>query len=222
LVKNFENVVNRIQKKPTTEAELVDLEATVESFRSFEMKTYVEEFLDLLAWQALIFQCGKWTSEDGKPGLRGKDFQAIWASADWVHRIEGTVEDREHGLKAEREALENKFKEQRSKFLEDLRANLQLVLKFKDCGNLRQVDDYLERIQRLREQFARHAFEADKLHEKEEMLGWEATMFDDLHEAKTKLEPYAELWQLVYEFEKSKQTWTRGPLFQLNPAEGVL
>ena len=138
-------------------------------------------------------------------------------SSSWLRNIEARVEDREHGLKAEREALENKFKEQRSKFLEDLRDALQKVMKFRENGNLRQVDEYLERIHNLNERFTKFRYEAEKLNEKEEMLGWEFTEFEDLKEAITKLQPYSTLWNLVFDFNKSHFQWTRGPLFSLHP-----
>ena len=59
LVKSFENVANRIQKKPTSERELVELEDAVENFRRVELRQFSDEFTDLLAWQDLLFSCEK-------------------------------------------------------------------------------------------------------------------------------------------------------------------
>jgi hypothetical protein len=65
--------------------------------------------------------------------LTQNDFQAMKESANWVKSIDQIVDAREQDHKYEREALENKFKELRGKFQEDLNMSLALVNKFKDA-----------------------------------------------------------------------------------------
>eukprot|EP00929_Paragymnodinium_shiwhaense_P109502 TRINITY_DN7596_c0_g2_i1.p1 TRINITY_DN7596_c0_g2~~TRINITY_DN7596_c0_g2_i1.p1 ORF type:complete len:4821 (+),score=1098.93 TRINITY_DN7596_c0_g2_i1:122-14584(+) len=216
LVKSFESVVNHMVKKPTSELELVDLEAHVDGFRAEGLDALLEDFRSIRSWLDFLFEC-----EDRLclPLLSHRHFQAIHDSACWVHSIDGLVADREANLRREREALESKFKEQRNKFLEDLDGFNALVERFRDCGNLRQVDDYLERIQVLRSQFARAHIDAEKLNDKEERLGWEPSQFEQLKKGEQGLEPHHWLWTLAYNLDKAMKQWLRGPLFHLDPAK---
>mmetsp|Transcript_1989 Transcript_1989/g.7603 ORF Transcript_1989/g.7603 Transcript_1989/m.7603 type:complete len:4147 (+) Transcript_1989:89-12529(+) len=214
LVKNFETVVNHMVKKPTSELELVDLEAHVQEFRATGLGILLADFVGIKAWLGFLFECEDrlcWAM------LSSIHFQKIYDSARWVHNIDQIVSDREVNLRREREALESKFKEQRNKFLEDLEGFSISVDKFKENSNLRLVDDYLDKIQALRNQFARAHAEAEKMNSKEERLGWKPSSFDQLRHGEQALEPYFWIWTLAYNLEKSHKHWTRGSLFQLNP-----
>ncbi|CAJ1429265.1 unnamed protein product [Effrenium voratum] len=60
-------------------------------------------------------------------------------------------------------------------------------------------------------------YEAEKYREKEVMLGWDPSDFEKLTEAIEKLQPYDDLWELVYRFTSEEKKWMRGPLFSLEP-----
>jgi len=201
-------------KKPTNEVELMDLESHVEDFRSVGLRGLLGDYAGIRAWLSFLLECEgrfSWAM------LSDRHFQAIYDSAHWVFSIDQIVSEHEVNLRREREALESKFKEQRSKFLEDLDGYSLLVDKFKECGNLRQVDDYLERIQILRNHFVRAHAEAEKLNAREERLGWVMSTFDQLRKGEQALIPHYELWMLAYSLDKSMKQWLRGPLFQLDP-----
>merc|ERR1712001_413195 len=106
------NVVNKINKKPTSELELVELENTVEHFRAVDLKNLREEFQNVKLWMGVLFESNFLLTQN--------DFQAMKESANWVKSIDSIVDAREQDHKYEREALENKFKELRGKFQEDL------------------------------------------------------------------------------------------------------
>jgi len=216
LVKSFEAVVNHMVKKPTSEVELVDLEAHVDEFRATGLKGLLGEFASIHAWLGFLFECEDrlcWAM------LSMKHYRAIYDSACWVHSIDGIVSEREANLRREREALESKFMEQRNKFVEDLEGFNAFVEKFRDCGNLRQVDDYLERIQVLRNHFTRAHQEAQHLNHKEQRLGWEPSNFEQLRVGEQALEKYHRLWTAAYNLDKATKQWLRGPLFQLDPVK---
>ncbi|CAE7354755.1 DNAH7 [Symbiodinium natans] len=102
--------------------------------------------------------------------------------------------------RTERDAIEKKFKKDRQSFEDDLAGYLGMVNKFKEAGNLKQMDDHLEHILALKEHLERAQFDAEKLREKEVLLGWDASEFEKLTEAIEKLHPYDDLWELVYRF----------------------
>lgn len=209
LDKSFHNIVVTLSKKPAGAGELVDLEQTLEQFRATTMKELLDEFSDIRAWLQLLFDC--------KHQLQPKDFKAITESAGWVHKIDGIMNSSESFLRNERDAIEGKFKQDRQKFEEDLVGSVTVVNKFKDAGNLKQMEEYLERILALKENFERAKFEAEKFREKEVLLGWDTSEFEKLHEGIEKLQPYDDLWELVYKFSNEEKKWMRGPLFSIDP-----
>eukprot|EP00913_Durusdinium_trenchii_P033411 g31279.t1 len=119
-----------------------------------------------------------------------------------------------------REALESKFKEQRNKFLEDLEGYNEQVEQLAECGNLRQVDEYLERMENLKNNFARAHIEAEKLNAKEKRFGWEVrSPFEQLKRGELALEPHFALWTLAANMEASMRSWLKGPMFHLDPSK---
>ncbi|CAJ1393417.1 unnamed protein product [Effrenium voratum] len=215
LCKSFEMVVNQVVKKPTSEMELVDLELYLEEFRSSGLNRLLKEFESIRGWLSFLFHC---EDELMLELLEERHFQAIYDSAIWVDSIQDRVFD--GNLKREREALESKFKEQRNKFLEDLEGYNEQVDLLRECGNLRQTDECLERIQSLKSSFARAHVEAEKLNAKEKRFGWEVrSPFEQLKRGETALEPYFLLWTLAYNMDRGMRTWLKGPLFQLEPAK---
>lgn len=216
LVTSFEAVVNHMVKKPSNELELSELETQVEEFRSTGLKTLLSEFEDVRKWLAFLFKCEdrlNWAM------LTSRHYSAIYDSASWVASIDQVLTDREGSLRRERKALEDKFVEQRDKFLEDLQQLGIWAEKFKKCGSIRQADEYLERLQVLKDHFAMAHQEAEKLNEKELRLGWEPSDFEKLRVSEAALEPHWRLWNMVHNFDKSQRQWLRGPTFQLEPAK---
>lgn len=216
LCNSFEMVVNQVVKKPTSEMELVDLEMYIEEFRNTGLNELLREFDSIREWLSFLFTC---ENQLMLGLLKEKHFQAIYDSAHWV----GSIQERVfHGtnLKREREALKSKFKEQRNKFLEDLEGYNEQVDQLSECGNLRQVDEYLERIQVLKNNFTRAHVEAEKLNAKEKRFGWEVrSPFEQLKRGEHALEPHFALWTLAYNMEESMRSWMKGPMFHIDPTK---
>eukprot|EP00930_Biecheleria_cincta_P034372 TRINITY_DN23765_c0_g1_i1.p1 TRINITY_DN23765_c0_g1~~TRINITY_DN23765_c0_g1_i1.p1 ORF type:complete len:4302 (-),score=866.21 TRINITY_DN23765_c0_g1_i1:110-13015(-) len=209
LCKTFESIMTVLTKKPTSAGELVDLEQQLEQFRAVTLKELLEEFGDIRAWQQMLFDC--------QHLLTPRDFKAVTETATWVHQIDGRMQNRETSLRTERDGIENKFRKERQEFEENLSGYLQIVNKFKDLGNVKQMEDYLEHILALKENLERSRFDAEKYREKEVLLGWDASEFEKLTEATEKLQPYDDLWELVYKFSNEEKKWMRGPLFSIEP-----
>eukprot|EP00435_Cladocopium_sp_Y103_P068298 s670_g31.t1 len=203
LCNSFEMVVNQVVKKPTSEMELVDLEMYIEEFRNTGLNELLREFDSIREWLSFLFTC---ENQLMLGLLKEKHFQAIYDSAHWV----GSIQERVfHGtnLKREREALESKFKEQRclnverNKFLEDLEGYNEQVDQLSECGNLRQVDEYLERIQ-------------------EKRFGWEVrSPFEQLKRGDLVRCISMHPRTLAYNMEESMRSWLKGPMFHIDPTK---
>lgn len=216
LCKRFEMVVNQVVKKPTSEMELVDLEMYIEEFRTTGLGELLKEYDSIREWLLFLFAC---ENQLMLALLKEKHFQAMYDSAMWVGSIQYRVFFGTN-LTREREALESKFKEQRNKFLEDLEGYNEQVEQLAECGNLRQVDEYLERMENLKNNFARAHIEAEKLNAKEKRFGWEVrSPFEQLKRGELALEPHFALWTLAANMEASMRSWLKGPMFHLDPSK---
>ena len=90
------------------------------------------------------------------------------------------------------------------------------VEKFKDYGNIRQCDEYLEKIQMVKDLFVQVDEKAEEIANKEDMLGWDITEFELLGTMKQKLEPFENLWLTCRDHNKQYQQWFKGSLFQID------
>eukprot|EP00434_Breviolum_minutum_P010848 symbB.v1.2.009564.t1/scaffold598.1/size183230/6 len=148
---------------------------------------------------------------------------AIVDTAVWVQSIDSKMLKNEQSLRSERDAIEKKFKEDRSVkkdrqgFEDEITGYLNMVNKFKEAGDLKKMDDNLEHILALKEHLEHARYKAEKVREKEVLLGWDPSDFEKLSEAIERLQPYDDLWELVYRWTSEEKKWMRGPLFQLEP-----
>ncbi|CAE7543696.1 DNAH7 [Symbiodinium sp. CCMP2456] len=110
-----------------------------------------------------------------------------------------------------------KAQKERQDFENDLLGHMSAVNKFKDNGNLKEVDNYAIKIDWLKEELQKCQNTAEQYRAKEVMLGWDPSEFEKLTEAIEKLHPYDDLWELAKRFTNEEKKWMRGPLFQLEP-----
>jgi dynein heavy chain len=202
---------DKLSSKLHTEEELAGREQELDTFREVEVTQRLDEYEEMLRWQNLQFEL--------EHEMVHEDLQPAQDASERVRSIAGFLKDRDDAIKMVRNGIEVDFCTRRAAFQDDLQKYAEQVSKFKKLGNIKQVDDYVERIETLKEQFARAEAEVEDITSKERVLGWEPTEFDELEKSVNELEPYEKLWTLVAEAQKNLQTWTKGPLFTLDPEE---
>jgi dynein heavy chain len=212
--KQYESLTHKLAKKATSEGELVELENCIEQFRDKDHQDFLTDFQELKDWMDLVWNCGL---DGARVDISESDFRAVYEAALCVQKVGGVVRTEEEKIRTQREELEGRFREELTKFSDELILAGTHVAKFAEHGIIRQQEEYIERILSLKERFERAKFEAEKLNEREVMLGFEPTEFEQLQQGVSKLEPYEKLWTLMSEMSKALHHWTRGPLFQLNP-----
>jgi uncharacterized protein (UPF0335 family) len=163
------------------------------------------QFETLLQWQALLFELDQPMSE--------LDFEPANQASERVKSIPGFMDARDNDIKMQRNGIETDFCTKRAAFQDELQKYSEHVEKFKKYGTIRQVDDYIERIETLKEQFAKAESEVEDIVTKEKTLGWDPTDFEMLPKMIEELEPFESLWSLVQESQKLVNSWTKGPLF---------
>eukprot|EP00931_Biecheleriopsis_adriatica_P059471 TRINITY_DN3558_c0_g2_i1.p1 TRINITY_DN3558_c0_g2~~TRINITY_DN3558_c0_g2_i1.p1 ORF type:complete len:4446 (+),score=1220.06 TRINITY_DN3558_c0_g2_i1:273-13340(+) len=212
LVKQFEHLNMRIMRQPENEEQLVELEAAVEEAQNKTMPSLLAEYEDIKEWLFLTW--------DQEHLLVDEDYKAIWAASEWKSYA-NNINDRENDLKMDRMNIEGKLVERRTDVQEELNGTLTKVAKFKDKGNVRQLDEYLDELNTLKKQLATSQAKYEKINYEEELVGWDQTEFDVFAEATAALEPYDKLWNLVHDHQKASQKWTRSPLFsgEIKPEE---
>jgi dynein heavy chain len=212
LVKQFEHLNARIMRTPNNEDQLTELENAVDSAENKELPALMAEYEDIKQWISLTY--------DLDHSLTTEDYQAIFNSSMWKTYANNLTE-RETDLKEDRARIEGKLVERRNKFQEELTTLVAKIAKFKDKGSVRMLEDYLENLNDMKKQLANCEVTMEDIHIKEELIGWEATEFEQLQVCHDTLEPYAKLWSTVSDVTKSLTKWTRSPLFdgELDPVQ---
>ncbi len=208
LIKQYEQIEARIKKHPTKEHDLVELEQYLDHCKMNDVPNMGQEFLEIKDWMELAWDMGH--------ELREEDYDWVYKTNIWVRCIDKMLADREENLKLERNGIELKFSERRNAFIGDLATYLNQVRKFQDCGNIRQTEEYIERIAGLTEKLENAGKMIEDIHEKELKLGWEETEFENYEKCTEELAPYEKLWTLAFEHLKAQSEWMKGPLFKLD------
>jgi len=204
LVKQFQHLHQRIERIPSNEDQLVELENAVENAFNVELPRLLTEYEDIKNWMLLTF--------DLDHLLEAEDYKAIAAAAD-IKNSAMHVTERESDLKDDRARIESKLVERRSKFQDELVGLVNKIQKFKDKGSVRMMEDNLEQLADHQKQLTLAETTIEEIHAKEEQIGWEPTEFEAYHEAMTLIEPYEKLWNLVRDSQKAMHSWFKNPLF---------
>ncbi|CAK9071075.1 unnamed protein product [Durusdinium trenchii] len=203
LVKQFEHLNGRIMRQPENEEQLVELELAVEEAKAKTLPNLLEEYEDIKAWLFLTW--------DEDHLLVEEDYNAIWAASQWK-TYGDSIAERERDLEMDRMSIEGKLISRRTDVTEELTNLMNSVNKFKDKGQVRYLEEYLDDLSSIKKNLASLQARCERIQYEEELVGWEPGEFE-LNEAHSAVEPYDKLWTLVYEHQKASQRWTRSPLF---------
>jgi len=207
LQKRFEYIESRLSRKATTEEGLVEIETDLDDFRRNDVPLLLEEYQDIKLWHQ--------TALSLEASLSANDYKALYESSRWT-KYTDRLNERQQELDNERDNIEDAFLRERTKFQEWLESVDKKVEKFKDYGNIRQCDEYLEKIQMVKDLFVQVDEKAEEIANKEDMLGWDITEFELLGTMKQKLEPFENLWLTCRDHNKQYQQWFKGSLFQID------
>eukprot|EP00931_Biecheleriopsis_adriatica_P100950 TRINITY_DN76187_c0_g1_i1.p1 TRINITY_DN76187_c0_g1~~TRINITY_DN76187_c0_g1_i1.p1 ORF type:complete len:4582 (-),score=777.11 TRINITY_DN76187_c0_g1_i1:88-13833(-) len=216
LCDTFKTALTMMKKKPNCEGELGEMEDHMQRLEGRGRKQLLEDHNNIKEWLAFLFKCQDRLS---MPLLLAPHLEALFEGSRFVMSIEGDLSDHIVNLRNERSDLEGKFMEQRSKFLEDLDFYSERVEDLHECKDLRMIDQYIEKINRLKKEFEQASIEAEELRAREERFGWEPSKFEILTRGQKALEPYESLWILAHKTDRSMKMWMKGPLLQLDPVK---
>ena len=128
------------------------------------------------------------------------------------------------------EQLENRLREDREKFEDDVKARVEQhaaamatvraeIEELQGVGDgslsTRQLQEMVEKIEDYRLQLEQAAEKAMALNTEEEQLGWVKSNFEDIAEARELLKPVAQLWEKAASFVESHNQWMTGPFIHL-------
>ena len=95
--------------------------------------------------------------------LTEEDYNAIWEASAWKNY--GTnIADRERDLEMDRVTIEGKLTSRRSELQEELNAILSSINKFKDKGQVRYLDEFLDDLASIKKNLA--SLQADGMQSK--------------------------------------------------------
>eukprot|EP00435_Cladocopium_sp_Y103_P015241 s2361_g3.t1 len=209
LVKQFEHLNGRIMRQPENEEQLVELETAVEEAKAKVLPSLLEEYEDIKAWLFLAW--------DQEYVLTDEDYNAIWAASQWK-TYGDNIAEREKDLELDRMNIEGKLISRRTELQEELANLMTSVQKFKEKGQVRYLEEYLEDLSSIKKNLTALQARCERIQYEEELVGFEPGEFE-INDAFAAVEPYDKLWNLVFEHKKAHQRWTRTPLFggQISP-----
>lgn len=212
IIKEIEMLREDIKPRADSVDKLVELEAAIERIKKVENSKIKNEFEDLYKWLLTLVNTPYELSDE--------EIHKVYEIFKMVSAIPADVELNENRIRSDREALEEKLKQKREDFKKSLDNLAISIEKLKDYATIfeeKEANDHIDSyLRKLREA----EIEAEDIGQKEEKIGWTVTEFPQLSEASVKLNPYADLWRLVRDFESSKLSWTKDkPVLKLDPDE---
>ena len=85
--------------------------------------------------------------------LKEEDYNAIWEASAWKN-YGANIADREQDLEMDRMKIEGKLAARRTELQEELNGILSSIHKFKDKGQIRYLDEYLDDLQSIKRNLA--------------------------------------------------------------------
>ena len=153
---------SRLQRKPQTEEQLVEVEADLELFRSKDVPALLTEYADIKEWREVAWELDCQQHES--------DYKVLHHAAHWLG-YEKSLEAREKSLEEERNDIEDAFLSERTKFVEYAGTVDRKVEKFREYGTLKHVDEYLDKIVAVKDLFSQVDERMEEITHKEKLLG---------------------------------------------------
>lgn len=211
LSERFKQVNTTLLKKPMNTKDLVDLVKYLKKFMNEERDELLKECESVKKQLDFLF--------DSQYMVGKEVLQQVGQTWSWLLRISDIVKSSEELVRSERQKMEKALEERRANDVRLIENYALQTKQFEIYGDIKKIPEYLSKIHSLKENIAKADEEIESLHAQQRLLGLPETDFYALQQTKNQLQPYEELWNLVNNFNKSYQVWTRGPVFTLDAAK---
>ena len=210
ICQQFLSIRKQLREVPQDTEQVVDFMAQAESYRKNELPKLHADCRR--SWERLDFLL------KNHHVLPEDDAEIIQQTYTWSQRIEPEFEKAEDKLRDDRDKFEEDLRGRIEAFTEKVAGIAQEVIDLRDVGGLdtKVMKGQIEKCVDIRERFDEAMEVAMALNEEEEQLGWMKTNFQDITTGGQNLAPIAKLWNLASEFMSNLAMWNGGPFQKLN------
>jgi len=151
--------------------------------------------------------------------IADENIKQIQLAYQQTNRIMSAIESQEVSLKSQRDDIERRLQIETKAFQEELNDVKQQVEKFKENNNRKREDEYNKMINKINTTLQGLSERLKKINAQEMDLELTATECPAIEDCQKKIKPFQELWELVGDWSKCKQSWETSVLKTLNPDE---
>eukprot|EP00924_Labyrinthula_sp_SR-Ha-C_P010247 snap_masked-scaffold_23-processed-gene-1.31-mRNA-1 protein AED:0.10 eAED:0.11 QI:0/-1/0/1/-1/1/1/0/4309 len=204
----FENILNRISKKPQNEEQLLALDGYVAGVQVrledlIGVSDQVHKFLNIL-------------ENETKGEVGYVDFELFWNLKFFPQRIRDLEEQIRKELEQDKIQMIARLAAEKANFQTELEKIGSLVSDFERHDNYENLQGVVVEMNLLDERIQNAMERVDNFNMRDRALGFSLNTYSELQAAKTNYEPFRKLWTMSNDFKSLTKEWLNGPLNQLD------
>ena len=210
IVQRYNEILQRIAVKPTSERQLADLRDFIEESK----KTVAELKETVLSNKKSLQLLGKF-----KYFLSNEDMWLSYSAMEYPSKVEASGREVEIALEADKISMMDKLslqKEQFEKVVESLGKEVAAARLLDDYGDKEKI---VERVNTLMDNIAEAKVKGDDFNMRERVFGFVPTEYSILEKFAEELGPFYKLWNMVSDFHNSRNDWLNGDFKELDGAK---
>ena len=210
IIKEYKNILDRIAIKPVNEQQLADLRDFIVSSRNTVelLKSRVSlcrQTLDILS----IYNTS----------LPIEDMTLSWSTLEYPSTVDHSGKEVEITLDADKVRMMDKLELQKGQFEQLMEKLLGEVKKAKAMSDYDNKEKNAEWINNLSDQIQEAKLTGDDFNMREKVFGFAPTDYNILNKYSEDLAPFYKLWNMVADFNNSKNDWLNGEFKDLDGAK---
>lgn len=210
ITSRYEATLNRINEKPSNEAELAALKAFVAETKSIidEITKQVDDThkrLDAIS--------------EFNYKISDTDFMLAWSTKQWPMKVQHAANSCDAALEDDKIRMINKLMLEKQTFEVDVERYEEEVAAFKLYENIDFTEKYVEIAINVHESLAEAKQRAEDFNARDAVFGFAPTEYSILDSLQETFSPYYSLWTMCSDFNINKQAWLNGAFLELQGNE---
>lgn len=216
---DFKQIMNVLNRRPTTSQELVAAEEFLHQVDTEDLDNLLRDVGDIKRRLDFLFEHNY--------DINDFVLVPVGVAFSWSRKINAHLNMARTEIQRDRDSLEQQLKQRKQLFASNVDAfatNVEDMTQVgatmdKSTGTIKDIAKIKNQVDGLREEETTLTQEAEDLNSEEDRLGWPLSDFEALIGAKKMFVPFYKLWGVAYHYSKAQQRWRKGPVCQLNAEE---
>ena len=210
ITRRYQAILERINEKPTNEAELAKLKEFVNSSKSV-VDGICDEVREMHARLDALNEFSYHLPES--------EFTLAWSTMEWPLKVNHAANTCDSELEEDKIRMMDKLATEKEIFEQHLDRYEVQVSGFKSYGDIDQTDKYVELAVTLYDHLVEAKVTAEDFNSRDAVFGFPPTEYSILDQLQTDFALYYKLWTMCSDFNISKQSWLNGSFLELNGAD---